>query len=106
MGEHRRHRYIYDSRGFIRKTCEVCRKRQASEQWSLTACALGPLGWYAVCIFCDIRFNRQSLEFVGHPHLEQLMTDYVQRKRLAYRDIFTEEQFMRILEEETKCHDR
>lgn len=87
MGMNRTKAYAYDKGGFIRKTCERCGQRRASEQWSISICAFGTRAtrrWYAVCIECDIEFNRASLEFVHSPNTEQLMAAYIARKSKAY----------------------
>lgn len=98
MSHRRSEPYLYTKKDMIRRNCERCETYQASEQWSLRACAVGKEKWYAVCVFCDIVFNEDSLNFVRHPDREKLISRYIARQKRSYVESYTDEQFERGLE--------
>jgi hypothetical protein len=67
----------YTKAGLRRMPCAHCAK-PAARQWSLRPCAIGRMGWYPLCINCDLALNEIVMDFLNVP-------DRVERLA-AYRD--------------------
>jgi hypothetical protein len=62
----------YTERGISRVPC--CRCGEPSMyQWQ--CCANGNR-WMGLCPSCDVDLNRVTLEWMGHPHRDQLIEEY------------------------------
>lgn len=69
----------YTARGLARSKCCQC-QRPAKHQWSLRPCAIGRLGWYALCEECDLVLNAMVVKFLNVEDGEQLIRDYAARQ--------------------------
>ena len=65
----------YTPAGLARLFCVHCGEK-ASRQWSLRPCAIGRVGWYPLCINCDVKLNAQVMEFLNVPDRESRLAAY------------------------------
>ena len=62
----------YTARGIRRLRCVRC-GRPATQQWQI--CSDGNL-YRPICIDCDVELNRLVLEFIGFPHVDDMIVAY------------------------------
>jgi len=65
----------YTPLGLSRLNCAHCGD-QASRQWSLRPCAVGRVGWYPLCVECDVRLNALVMDFLQLPDREERLRQY------------------------------
>ncbi len=68
-------RVPYSEAGLRRRPCAHCGER-ASRQWSLRPCAIGRVGWYPLCVECDVRLNALVMDFLRLPDRAERLAAY------------------------------
>ncbi len=68
-------RVPYTDAGVRRRTCAHCGE-PASRQWSLRPCAIGRVGWYPLCVGCDVKLNALVMDFLLLPDRAERLAAY------------------------------
>jgi hypothetical protein len=66
----------YTVAGLRRVSCVHC-GAPATAQWSLRPCAIGRLGWYALCDAHDLELNTHLLAFLRVPDAGERLAAYI-----------------------------